>query len=105
MEARSGLERLAEMMPNRYRRDEFGHWTCPPGVRVAEQFGLYYRLRSSAEIDWVLQRNFRFLEDYLAPGPQSPRQKALDVQPRDQLNDALGGPPRKDHERSDIRRS
>jgi putative transposase len=49
------LEHLAETMPNRYRRDEFGHWTCPPGVRFAEQFGLYYRLRSSAEIDWVLQ--------------------------------------------------
>jgi len=59
----AGLESLAETMPNRYRRDEFGHWTCPPGVRFAEQFGLYYRLRSSAEIDWVLQRNLRFLED------------------------------------------
>jgi len=57
----AGLERLAETMPNRYRRDEFGHWTCPPGMRFTEQFGLYYRLRSSAEIDWVLQRNLRFL--------------------------------------------
>jgi putative transposase len=58
-------------MPNRYKQDEFGRWTCPPGVHFAEQFGLYYRLRSSAEIDWVLQRNLRFLEDYLALDPAS----------------------------------
>ena len=35
--AEAGLERLAETMPNRYRRDELGHWTCPPGVRLAER--------------------------------------------------------------------
>jgi hypothetical protein len=61
-----GLERLAETMPHRYLRDETGHWRCPPGERLAERFGLYYRLCSSAAIDWVLQRNLRFLEDYLA---------------------------------------
>ncbi|SRR6266508_2792493 len=59
------LERLAEMMPHRYGRDEVGRWRCPPGERFAEPFGLFYRLRSSAEIDWVFQRNLRFLEDYL----------------------------------------
>jgi putative transposase len=73
--AEAGLERLAETMPNRYRRDEFGHWTCPPGVRFAAQFGLYYRLRSSAEIDWVLQRNVRFLDDYVALDPASIKQQ------------------------------
>jgi putative transposase len=73
------LERLAETTPNRYRRDELGHWTCPPGVRFAEQFGLYYRLRSSAEIDWVLQRNLRFLEDYLALDPASINQQSASV--------------------------
>jgi hypothetical protein len=67
-----GLERLAETMPHRYVRDETGRWRCPPGDRVAEGFGLYYRLRSSAEIDWVLQRNLRFLEDYLALDPPWP---------------------------------
>jgi hypothetical protein len=73
------LERLAETMPNRYRRDEFGHWTCPPAARFAEQFGLSYRLRSSAEIDWVLQRNLRFLEDYLALDPASINQQRANV--------------------------
>jgi len=27
--------------------------------------GLYYRVRSSKEINWVVQRNLQFLEDYL----------------------------------------
>ena len=27
---------------------------------------MFYRLRSDAEIDWVLQRNLRFVADYLA---------------------------------------
>ena len=93
----AGLERLAGTMPNRYRRDEFGHWTCPPGVRFAEQFGLYYRLRSSAEIDWVLHRNLRFLEDYLALDPASINQQRANVilelvkqQPGVQLAELVG---------------
>jgi putative transposase len=66
-------------MPNRYRRDEFAHWTCPPGVRFAQQFGLCYRVRSSADIDWVLQRNLHFLEDYLAIDPGSIDQQSAKV--------------------------
>ncbi len=61
----AGLERLAETMPHRYVRDPDGLWRCPPGERFADPFGLFYRLRSSADIDWVFQRNLRFLEDYL----------------------------------------
>ncbi len=56
-------------MPQRYYRDAVGHWQCPPGERFAAQFGLLYRLRSSSEIDWVLQRNLRFLNDYLIKAP------------------------------------
>jgi putative transposase len=58
------LNRLAEHSPNRYRR-EADCWHCPPGERHANQFGLYYRLRSSKEIDWRFQRNALFLEDYM----------------------------------------
>jgi len=58
------LARLAERSPNRYRRCSRG-WECPPGCRYAERFHLYYRLRSSAEINWLFQRNIQFLEDYL----------------------------------------
>jgi transposase InsO family protein len=64
------LERLADTMPHRYLRDETGRWRCPPGERCAEPLGFCYRVRSSAEIDWMFQRNLRFLEDYLrADGP------------------------------------
>ena len=58
------LKRLANHSPNRYRQDA-GCWHCPPGVSHASQFGLYYRLRSSKEIDWRFQRNALFLQDYM----------------------------------------
>jgi transposase InsO family protein len=59
------LRRLSERNPNRYRSAGDGRWYCPPGTEYAERLGLYYRVRSSAEIDWVFQRNIQFLEDYL----------------------------------------
>ncbi|HKZ54763.1 MAG TPA: TnsA endonuclease N-terminal domain-containing protein, partial [Anaerolineales bacterium] len=59
------LLRLQEKMPNRYVRREERRWYCPPGECYAEQFGFFYRVRSSAEIDWIFQRNMLFLEDYL----------------------------------------
>jgi len=55
---------LAERMPHRYIQEE-NVWHCPPGEKYAAQFGFFYRVRSSAEIDWGLQRNLLFLEDYL----------------------------------------
>jgi putative transposase len=58
------LERLAQKSPQRYCRNGDGRWRCPPGEAYAAPFGLYYRLRSSAEIDWTLQRNIQYLEDY-----------------------------------------
>ena len=58
------LQRLAAHNPNRYcRREE--RWVCPPGEAHAQTFGLYYRVRSSSEIQWMFQRNIQFLEDYL----------------------------------------
>jgi putative transposase len=59
------LLRLAERSPNRYRAAEDGHWQCPPGEAYARDLGLYYRVRSSQEINWIYQRNVQFLEDYL----------------------------------------
>lgn len=66
------LERLAGEKPNRYQRDGDGHWCCPPGERVAAEQGLYYRVRSSAEIDWCWQRNIDFLADYLRAETPTP---------------------------------
>jgi len=58
------LARLAEKNPNRYRLDAEEHWCCPPGERYANEWGLYYRVRSSREISWTFQRNLQFLDDY-----------------------------------------
>jgi transposase InsO family protein len=49
----------------RYVRDGSGRWRCPPGEAVAAPLGFYYRVRSSAEIHEVFQRNLRFLSYYL----------------------------------------
>lgn len=66
------LPALAEKMPARYMHSENEGWHCLPGQDYARQFGLYYHVRSSAEINWELQRNLRFLEDYLrADDPRS----------------------------------
>lgn len=59
------LVRLAEEIPHRYQQDAEGRWRCAPGEAYANTFGFFYRVRSSAEIDWVFQRNWLFLEDYL----------------------------------------
>ncbi|MBN3888164.1 MAG: TnsA endonuclease N-terminal domain-containing protein [Nostoc sp. JL31] len=59
------LKKLAEKNPNRYfYSQEDNQWHCPPGEDYANQFGLYYRIRSDREINWILQRNLQFLEDY-----------------------------------------
>jgi len=59
------LLKLEQRQPNRYQRDTNGKWRCPPGEEFAEMYGLSYRVKSSAEIDWTFQRNILFLEDYL----------------------------------------
>jgi transposase InsO family protein len=59
------LVRLEGKNPNRYRRAKDGQWQSSPGEEYAKALGLYYRVRSSQEIDWVFQRNILFLEDYL----------------------------------------
>jgi putative transposase len=63
------LERLKSRSPNRYSPKDPTGWDCPPGTGYAEPLGLYYRVRSSAEIDWTFQRNIQFLDDYLRSDP------------------------------------
>jgi transposase InsO family protein len=65
------LAKLAITAPNRYFRDGSGHWRCPPGEAHGSAMGLDYRVWSSAEINWILQRNFQFLEDYFRYDPAS----------------------------------
>lgn len=59
------LEKLAVKSPHRYLRDSDGNWHCVPGEAYALAMGLTYRVWSSAKVNWVLQRNLQFLEDYL----------------------------------------
>lgn len=58
------LVELSKKAPNKYVKDENGVWRSPPGEEYAAQFGLYFKIMSSAEIDWVLFRNLIFLQDY-----------------------------------------
>lgn len=58
------LAGLTSKNPNRYHLDAEGQWRCPPGEEYAQQFGLYYRVRSSKEINWTFQRNIEFIDDY-----------------------------------------
>lgn len=59
------LKKLTEKSPHRYILSEDNQWYCPPGEDYAKNFQLYYRLRTDSEINWNLQRNLVFLEDYL----------------------------------------
>jgi putative transposase len=59
------LEKLAVNSPRRYFRDGDGNWRCAPGEAYASAMGLTYKVWSSAQVNWVLQRNLQFLEDYL----------------------------------------
>ena len=66
-----GLQHLKAKNPNRYCPKGRSGWDCPPGRAYAEPLGLYYRVRSSAEIDWTFQRNIQFLDDYLRADPSA----------------------------------
>ena len=58
------LDLLSQRNENRYCSDDGANWRCPPGESYSALYGLYYRVRSSRDIDWVFQRNIQFLEDY-----------------------------------------
>ena len=59
------LMTLSARYPERYQRDRCGFWHFVPGERFAEPLGLFFRLRSSAEINRTLVRNLVMLQDYL----------------------------------------
>lgn len=58
------LHALAAKSPNRYLKREGGGWSCPPAEAAAAEIGLSFEVHSTAEINWFLQRNITFLEDY-----------------------------------------
>jgi len=64
------LKQLAEKS-ERFVRDEDKKWRCPSGEEYAARYGLYFRVRSSSEINWIFQRNLEYLSDYLLPHKQT----------------------------------
>lgn len=73
----SALDALASAMPARYQRDSTGEWRCPPGETYAQQVGLTYRGRSSAEYHPLSIQNLKFLQDFWAHHvPLDPAQEA-----------------------------
>ena len=58
------LQKLEEKNPNRYFLDEEQCWRCPPAEEYARQYGLDFSVWSSAGVNWTVQRNLEFLEDY-----------------------------------------
>src|SRR5947208_2493595 len=72
------LDTLAVSKPARYQQAGTGQWHCPPGETYAEQLGLTYRLRSSAELHPLEIQNLKFLQDFWAHEvPSHPEQEAL----------------------------
>ncbi len=59
------LIKLAQENSNRYCQDVQGKWHCPPGEAYAQVFGFRFRVWCSCEINWVLQDNWVWLEDYM----------------------------------------
>jgi putative transposase len=100
------LQKLAIRTPNRYLRDGSGKWRCPPGEAHSSPLGLDYRVWSSAEINWNLQRNLTFLEDYLRCDPAGSAgfvdpalMAAIEAKPEillHELLDRAGGVPKTD---------
>jgi hypothetical protein len=62
--AEEELLKLEAKNPNYYCRDENGNWHCPPGEQFALQFGFFFHVKSSKDINWIFQRWMEFLEDY-----------------------------------------
>lgn len=59
------LIKESRQRPELYCMGEDGRWRCPPGERYAEQYGLYFHVHSSKEINYVLVRNIKLLHPFL----------------------------------------
>lgn len=69
---------LSIQMPNRYVMKD-GVWRCPPGEEYAAQFGFYYKIRSSSEINRIFYRNMIYLDDYFRATTREVEEKVKQV--------------------------
>ena len=58
------LKKKIEKQPQHYNCGEDGQWQMPLATEYAAQLGMDFCVWSDAQINWVLQRNIIFLEDY-----------------------------------------
>lgn len=58
------LIKMSQDKPDRYFKEN-GEWKFSLGINYAKEFNLEFLVRSSEEINWKLQRNLTFLEDYI----------------------------------------
>ncbi|MCC2691633.1 heteromeric transposase endonuclease subunit TnsA [Nodularia sp. LEGE 04288] len=58
------LKTLAQKQPTRYQQSEDGQWQAPPAKTKVQPLGLYYKLRTDQEINWIAYRNHQFLRAY-----------------------------------------
>jgi hypothetical protein len=64
------LKKLASQSPNRYLLSENNQWRSPPAEEYPKSLGGTFRLWSDGEINWKLQRNLEFLQDYYIGNPR-----------------------------------
>lgn len=61
----SKLQELAQTKSTRYAFDiEQGKWRCPAGEAYAAKYGLTYDVWVAEEINWTIQENWLYLEEY-----------------------------------------
>lgn len=60
----SELKQIAQKSPNRLSCDANEQWHMMPAQQHAQALRFSFRVWSDAEVNWVLQRNLIFLEDY-----------------------------------------
>ncbi len=73
----TALETLTVTMPERYQREPSGGWRCPPGESAAQAHGLFYRVRTNAQVHPLVIQNLKFLQDFwIHPYEVPPEQEA-----------------------------
>jgi putative transposase len=58
------LDTLKMTMPERYQHELSGGWRCPPGINAAQAHGLFYRIRTNAQVHPLVVQNLKFLQDF-----------------------------------------
>jgi len=60
----TALDQLAVTMPERYQHEPSGGWRCPPGQSAAQAHGLFYWIRTNAQVHPLVVQNLKFLQDF-----------------------------------------